>query len=530
MNCSRSLRSHQAATLQIADSIAAGAPIRRIYASVTPGGGKSALPGILADRLIPKIADRILWVVPRNTLREQGEGDFPDWSRYRIRAAGNEADPCRGTQGYVTTYQAIVADPARHLKTLASDRWILFLDEPHHRMAGGPWDSAIAPLVARAALVVYASGTFARGDGQPIAGIEYDGEGLPVFEGPGRACVRYSRRDALREGAIIPVHFKHLDGRAEWEDEDGAIRQAESLSGGDYAPAALFTALRTGYALELLDETVADWLEYRRAVYPVGKLLVVAPNIETAGVYLEHLRGRGIDALIATSDDSPQAAQAIARYKGRALPSADALVTVAMAYEGMSVPAVSHIACLTHIRSVPWLEQCFARGNRTAPGKREAFIFAPADKRIRAAIASIEAEQVLGLADAQKAREGAEAGEFAGVGGGGRPSIRPIGSAAYREGPELDFSNVIRVDTDQPRPDGGLGPHAAEKLLRSEIHKHIETYLGKVNYGSKAARQRILMRKLKDLVGGKAREDCTTEELTLQFAWLKDNARIGGGK
>jgi type I site-specific restriction endonuclease len=37
------------------------------------------------------------------------------------------------------------------------------------------------------------------------------------------------------------------------------------------------------------------------------------------------------------------------------------LVTVAMAYEGMDCPEVSHVVALTHIRSRPWLEQMIAR-------------------------------------------------------------------------------------------------------------------------------------------------------------------------
>lgn len=511
----RSLRSHQAATLRIAQDIAAGAPIRRIYEAVTPGGGKSALPGILSDVLMPSIADRLLWVVPRNSLREQAETDFPEWSRFRIRAAGNEADPCRGTQGYVTTYQAIVAAPARHLETLSSGRWILFLDEPHHVLSGGAWDAALAPLVDRARLVVYASGTFSRGDGQPIAGLEYGPSGLPLLgDGPETATVRYSRSDALREGAIVPVHFRHLDGRAEWEDEQGEIRSTDTLAGRDYASEALFTALRTGYALELLDEGIAHWLEYRRTTYPAGKLLVVAPDIKTAAGYLRHLQGRGIDALMASSDDSPAAAQAIARFKGRAAPAVDCLVTVAMAYEGMSVPAVSHIACLTHIRSLPWLEQCFARGNRTAPGKTEAFVFGPADARYREAIASIEAEQVEALRDAPEARLDEAGGDSEGS-GAGRPGIRPIGSSAYREGPEL-FSEPA------PRPDGGMTPSAAQALLRKEIASHIETKLGNTRAGSKAALSRIIHAALKKVAGGKAREDCTVEELTAQWAYLKE--------
>lgn len=521
-------RLHQAATRRIAQEIAAGSGVSTIYESVTPGGGKSALPGILADRLIPAgIVDHLLWVVPRNTLREQGEGDFPEWSRYRIRAAGNEADPCRGVEGYVTTYQAIVADPRRHQATFSrGGRWMLFLDEPHHVLAGGAWDQALSPLVRAARLSVYASGTFARGDGQRIAGIEYGPTGLPLLgPAPGRAVVTYSRSDALREGAIVPVHFRHLDGRAEWEDEQGEVRSVDSLTGQDYAGPALFTALRTGYALELLDECIADWMAYRASTYPQGKLLVVAPDIKTAGDYLAHLGRRRIPALLATSDDSPAAAEAIARFKGKALPSAECLVTVAMAYEGMSVPAVSHIACLTHIRSIPWLEQCFARGNRTAPGKTEAFVFGPADARYRDAIASIEAEQVLGLQDSPWGQEGgsgseSEEGENEGSEGGGpgRPKIVPLESSAYRaSGPDL-FSKAPAA----PRPDGGLTPSAAQALLRGEIDKHIKAILAKTLAGNVQTKSRVIHGSLRAIVGGKKRGDCTVEELTRQWAYLKD--------
>jgi len=508
------LRRYQAETAAIADRILAGYPVNRIYVSVTPGGGKSALPGILADKLLGPFADRILWVVPRNSLRDQGESDFPEWSRYRIRAAGNEADPCRGTQGYVTTYQAIVADPARHLDTVSRGRLIVFLDEPHHVAEGGEWNRALAPIIDRARLSVFASGTFSRGDGHPIAWMEYDVRGRPLLGNLSRssAVVNYSRSDALREGAIVPVEFRYLDGRAEWEDEAGQRREAE-ISTGDYSAQALFTALRTDYAYELLDECVADWKNHRSDIYPAAKLLVVAPNIEYAELYQAHLHRRHIDALIATSDDNTAAREAIARFKGRAAPPCDALVTVAMAYEGMSVPAVSHIACLTHIRSVPWLEQCFARVNRTTPGKVGGFVYGPKDERFLSAIRAIEAEQAQALkemAESSGSSEGAPEGT-----GQARPWITPIGSKAYREGAELE-------DSREDRPDGGMTPKAAEKLLRTQIADHIEVYLSRVRPGSKAAYSKIIHAGLKKLVDGKARDDCSVAELTRQWTEMKE--------
>lgn len=512
----RTLRSHQAETDHIACEIASGAPITDIFESVTPGGGKSALPGLIANRLIGPVIDKLLWIAPRSALREQGEADFPEWSRFRIRAAGNEADPCRGTEGYITTYQAIVADPARHLDTVSRGRWGVFMDEPHHVYQEGRWHQALAPITSRARLRIFASGTFSRGDGRAIALVPYRPNGMPNFvQSPERAVVTYSRSNALREGAIVPVRFSYLDGRAEWEDEAGARRESE-ISSGDYSAQALFTALRTDYAYALLDEATDAWIRYKRETFPAAKFLVVAHDIAQAQLYQAHLHRRRIEALIATSDDSPAAASAIARFKGQAAPFCDVLVTVAMAYEGLSVPAITHIASLTHIRSVPWLEQMFARGNRTAPGKTEAFVWGPKDERFLQAIRMIEAEQIEALKPQAETGGSGEGGEGAGQ---ARPWITPIGSEAYRAG--MDDHSLDA--TAYARPDGGMTPKAAEKLLRTQIADHIEIFLSRKRPGSKASYSKILHAKLKELVGGKPREECSVSELTKQFAFLKEN-------
>ena len=68
------LRYHQQKIVDTCRDILDGKEIKEIVLSVTPGGGKSFVPVILAENLIPTIADRICWVVPRNALKYQGEG------------------------------------------------------------------------------------------------------------------------------------------------------------------------------------------------------------------------------------------------------------------------------------------------------------------------------------------------------------------------------------------------------------------------------------------------------------------------
>jgi hypothetical protein len=50
--------------------------LKRIVCATTPGGGKSLLPVIAASQLIPEVADRIAWVVPRRSLQSQAESEF----------------------------------------------------------------------------------------------------------------------------------------------------------------------------------------------------------------------------------------------------------------------------------------------------------------------------------------------------------------------------------------------------------------------------------------------------------------------
>ena len=62
------LRKHQREMIEVCREILDKKPIKEIILAVTPGGGKSFVPVILAENLIPIIADKICWVVPRSLL------------------------------------------------------------------------------------------------------------------------------------------------------------------------------------------------------------------------------------------------------------------------------------------------------------------------------------------------------------------------------------------------------------------------------------------------------------------------------
>lgn len=430
------LRKHQAEADAITTRPDCGSRFKDVLAAVTPGGGKSALPVIFAHRLRARgMIDRVLWVVPRDSLREQAERAFLDRTMrgllghdLEVRAAGNDIDPARGTAGYVTTYQAIAADPELHAHELRRARYLLCLDEAHHVAEGSLWHRALQLLMERAAFRLVMTGTASRADGKRIAFLPYrDDPRNPARQevdlspiGPTHRVIRYTRRDALDERAILPIYFERVDAEVEWIDRRGDERRISSFKGaaretGD----ALFSALSQSYARELLQAAVEHWQGHRETHNPRAKLLVVAPSIGLARRYLGWLGGLGVLASdIATSDDSDAAKRAIKRFKGesRDEPPLDALVTVAMAYEGMDCPAVTHLVCLTHIRSAEWIEQMLARATRVDRHagpyhEQAAHVWAPDDDLFSECIARIVEEQAGVIEEREKvSREAPERG------------------------------------------------------------------------------------------------------------------------
>lgn len=502
------LRYHQQKIVDACRDILGGEEIKEIVLSVTPGGGKSFVPVILAENLIPTIADRICWVVPRNALKYQGEGEFADprWNTTkRIRAADNGEDLSRGLEGYATTYQAIGQNPECHEAEFKRHKYILFLDECHHVAEGSEWHKALEPLVKNAVLVVKASGTLSRGDGNKIAFMPYSCGRVDLSENPGRRIIVYGRNRAIADKAILAVEFRTVDGDAEWEEQDGS-KGSSKLSGEESAK-ALFTALRTEFADYLLNSALEEF-RAMRTEYPDTKMLVVAPNIEIAKAYHAHLADFGHETRIATSEDTPLARKNLDDFKKGKY---RILVTVAMAYEGLNVPEVSVICCLSHIRSVPWLEQCFARANRLAPGKNRAVVFAPADWAFKKAVKMIKNEELVPLSDGQgDLFESAE--KSSGTGNGQtRPWIIPLSSTA--EGAE---GNRIENRPDLPP----CTPSEMEKILRKNINGIIESYLATVRPGSKQMQSRMLYRRLR-LIVPKPIAEMTGKELETIWIWLK---------
>lgn len=511
-----SLRKHQSEFKQIIGSILSGATVRNIYCHVTPGGGKSLLP-IMAGKLIEAgLADKLIWIAPRLSLTDQAEREFIN-PHFRtmfnhcltIRSSTNENNPCRGLDGFSTTYNAVGMDEDLLAEQFQAYRYILIIDEFHHIQEDSLWHKKIAPLFALAKYRVMMTGTLQRGDDTRIAFVPYRGIGKTASpflqDGKETAVIKYNRSDALAEKAIIPLAFHLSDGSAEWEDNRGRKIKVSSLDkmNEEDANKALYTALKTEYADELLSHGIAHWQEHRKS-HKSAKCLVVTSNITEAKRHIGNLSGIAARCDIATSEDSVAALKVINKMKAGKL---DVIVTVAMAYEGLNIPEISHIICLTRIRSVPWIEQMTARANRIDPAagrydEQIGHIFAPADPLFKQVMAKIEAEQmpIMQLRDSSRCSSRGETED-----GGFRLEPAPGGI--------IPLSSALTGKREMLL--GKLSPHdipvktssEIEADLLGQIDNHIKLYAFNNRFSPKRLNMEIYQ------YFGKARREMTIAEL-----------------
>ena len=364
----------------------------RILAHVVPGGGKSWLPGIIHQHF-PHL--KIGWFVPRVSLKVQAHDSLRENFGIVIRDSGNDYDPCRGHQGFVTTHAALMEQPGLWEAELARGEYLLVVDELHHAACDTTYEPeilarALTPL--RYHIRLDMTGTLHRWDRKPIFGIDYVGR-YAKADSDAYHLIRYSRADALTDEAgpaIVPIEFHHYDGPVQFSTSEGLQPELVlSEAKGRNESRAIFTALQTRFAEELFERGLEHWREHGRA--NGGKLLIVVADQASAREYAKGLRSIGVSASLAITDNESAHAEV---EEFRSGPN-EALVTCAMAYEGLDVPACSHIVCLTHIRSAPWIEQMLARAWRatdTLPWKDRCYAFVPNDRRMQRTIDRIREE------------------------------------------------------------------------------------------------------------------------------------------
>lgn len=420
----KQLRRHQQQVKKIAarfSEMVFGGHQPEMLCWVVPAGGKSMIPKLLLDELPEHV--NVCWLVPRDSLRYQAASDYISEFGIALRdcyEARDFVDPRRGHRGIITTYQAATMN----IDLLADDfkrtPYVLILDETHHlKVYRDDTPNSFASAVSRLkwAGLVQMTGTLSTSDNSYIWNVPYE---MDLTSGRDKACplmfdpffVRYTRSEAREEEAIVPLEFFHHDGPVQWRElgnDEPEEEQILSKVNRENEAKAIYTALNSEAALQLFHSGMEHYI---RNATPDGKLIIVCCSQGDARRYLKRAAeiAPDIPGHLGITDN-PQSGDAIKAFRshhGRAV-----LATCAMAYEGLDVPSVSHLICLTHIRATAWIEQMLARSWRAHPGKTCAYAFVPDDPRFNRTIAAIRDESP-GMV---LVREG---------GGGGSPGADPV--------------------------------------------------------------------------------------------------------
>lgn len=431
---SKKLRRHQSDMDAIGKEIAVVRKRFRAIAHIVCGGGKSWLPGILMNHMPTSV--KLCWAVPRLALQEQAVRDTKDQFGLSLRDSGNEIDPSRGRRGVVVTHQSVCQAIDLWKHEFSRTPYVLLVDEPHHAKVSRSGEKnelakfmdAVEPLCFG---VVYMTGTLSTGDNKFVYGIRYSENEQkkeePTYEGFDYS-IRYTREDGLNEEALVPIEFHHHDGLVKWESmkSGGKTQVVLSQAEKDEEGAAIWTALNTELANAIFERGYKHWK------VKGNKLLVVCHSQSSARKWHNELLKRGENSFLAISENE-DALPHINQFKSK---SRSVLVTCAMAYEGLDEKKLSHVVCLTHIRSVPWIEQMLARVWRADTGKKSCFAFVPDDPRMQRVIEKIKAEQP----DAKSMKEG---GDGPGPGPSSEPDFIPVDS-------KHEFTRMSALDIDVP--------------------------------------------------------------------------------
>lgn len=530
----KKLRLHQAELKARAEEIAAGrVKSDTTVAHITPGGGKSLAAAVFARELLKaKKIDRVVWVCPRTSLVLQGAEGFrdPDFNPdYSARAADNTPPLFRdahiGKICYVTTYQSIAARPDLHFKECSLYRYLLILDEPHHLKdddaENGSWVRPIDDLVGNAEHTLLMTGTIERHDKKLIPYIEYEDDG--VIKLP-KKDILYSRFEALLEEAIVQSEFVYEKGWAKFEDDDG-IHNVEISQATDAEVSQVIQTFlgKTEFRDRLLMRGLEHWVNQRKTYK--SRCIVVCASQDMARAVSKQISELHpkCEVALAISDD-PRSDKVIKAFRRGQF--GHVLVTVGMAYEGLDVPDCKHMICLTDARSIPWLEQAFARVTRVdykaiAAGipysEQKAFIFVPDDPKMRTVVSYLETEEDRGIRIKKEREEQEEKAEKdrseAGV------TFKPLGATST--GTSIGALNVQGVNEVLASLAAPVMVEEDEKDLRKKIEMH--------------ARKRDRIRRLppgstnKLLMGqfGKPRSKMGIVELRRVLAYLVDTIRMG---
>ncbi len=387
--------------------------------SAAPGAGKT-IPSLAFARTLLDAGtiNRVHVVCPTTPLTRQ-------WAevagRFGIQLApdSEELHPPRDFHGIAATYARVASSAARWAPQCGA-RTLIIADEAHHLGEELAWGTGFARAFAATPRWLLLSGTPFRSDGNPIAGVRYDG-GLCVPD------VSYTYAEAVRDGICRPVVFVPYDGVLSWQSGDDVIESSFSdhdLDGREASRryrTAISTELSDGLPriLRAADERLG---EIRSSGHrDAGGLVVTADggHARRVAALLKEITGRSPVVVVHTD------ARAAGKLRAFGEGSERWIVAVNMVSEGVDIPRLRVGVYATAAKTPLMFRQIVGRFVRTLAGRpaEHSYLFLPADRLLREHAAEVETElrhvlrapaeeeDGLGLLDEPPARRQSEATE-----------------------------------------------------------------------------------------------------------------------
>lgn len=395
----------------IDDRISAGDEKLIVCLDAFPGSGKTFAALTVINHLVcvrKVIDERATFIyVPRVTLRDQFQADSinqrVEWSNLlEIGPAWGveNGDPffyrSQGQENFaaVSCYSSLESNTDHHLSEIdRAGRSLLILDECdilHETSVDGDAKSnktshAVKQMIERADVVLLMTGTFFRNGNERILDsvIQYEAhtdEHGKSYHMP-RDLVRATYAEGiggsyLRQFCYYPSNHT---GTVQVIKKDGTRLEKPFRSDSDKHDERML-----GYAVrdrkvwtKIVDDMAASLLEYRQSMgQPEAVGMVLIPGAMPGGkstTFAESVQSHlkieyGLNAVysLSTESDSDTTLRGFREqfdsHKGSA--KFDVLIAVGKAHVGFSQPAITHMALLTHVRSLRWMIQAIMRAGR----------------------------------------------------------------------------------------------------------------------------------------------------------------------
>lgn len=349
---------------------------RNYTADVVPGGGKTIYSlRIGYDGLMQGRIRRIVVVVHTDHLRNQWVAQAAQFGMVLLPEVPQQWGP---EHGIVITYQQLSGSRTaiRRLVT-SSQRVFVIFDEIHHVAENARWGSAVGMAFSEAYRRLMLTGTPFRHDESKITFVTYK-HGQAVID------FRYTYRQALKEGVVVPIFFPTIGGKVRWSRGD-----VEFESDFDQVVSQKGRADRLDTAIEPDNK----WL--RSVIKDANKRLDEmreSGHSEAAGLIIckDQAHAQAVAALVKqvtrktpviAISDIADSAERIEAFK---CSSDKWLVAVRMVSEGVDIPRLRVGVYATNITTELFFRQVIGRFIRTVPGLEDqsAFLYIPRDPLI----------------------------------------------------------------------------------------------------------------------------------------------------